>query len=517
MARYKPYDLKQDKLIPLSFADQVIPGSFEHTLNEIVEHHLDMRVFEQRYRNDQAGRLAYDPKVMLKVVLYAYYKGIISSRKIEEACRRNVVFMALSADTRPHFTTIADFVTQMETEIIALFCDVLLYCDELGLIGREHFAVDGCKLPSNASKQWSGTHEELKERQEKLEKAAGEIVRRHRTRDAEEKDGALSEPEQKKLARYQKKIEKIKAFLATAPKKLGPSGNEQKTNIIDPDSAKMTTSHGVLQGFNGLAVADDRHQIVVHAEARGSGQEAHLLTPIIEAVRENFEAIGSEGDVFDKTQLTADSGYHSAKSVEEVEASGVDAYIADPQYRRRDPAFAGADRYKERHRYEDRLRDGSDERKRFAANDFVYDEKKQTCLCPAGHALYRSGREMVIDGFHVARFKAPKRACRGCALRAQCLRHPERHKAQRQVQFMKGRAATAPERPIDAMRRKFDSAAGRAIYAKRMPTIEPVFGNARNKRMDHFTLRGQRQVDAQWKLYMLVHNIEKIAHYGQAA
>jgi hypothetical protein len=297
---------------------------------------------------------------------------------------------------------------------------------------------------------------------------------------------------------------------------MGPSGNEQKTNITDPDSAKMTTSHGVLQGFNGLAVADDRHQIVVHAEARGSGQEAHLLKPAVEAVRENFAAIGDEQDVFDKTKLTADSGYHSAKSVEDVEASGVDAYIADPQYRKRDPAFADRDRYKERHRKEDRLRAGAAERTRFEAKDFVYDEQHQTCVCPAGHRLYRSGRDMVMEGYQVARFKAAKRSCGPCPLRAQCLRHPERTQ-QRQVAFFKGRSPTAPERPIEAMRRKFDSAAGRAIYGKRMPTIEPVFGNARNKGMDHFTLRGQPKVDAQWKLYMLVHNIEKIAHYGRAA
>ena len=78
MARYKPYDLRQDKLIPLSFADQVIPGSFEHTLNEIVEQHLDMTLFEKRYRNEKKGCTAYDPKVLLKIVLYAYSKGIIS-------------------------------------------------------------------------------------------------------------------------------------------------------------------------------------------------------------------------------------------------------------------------------------------------------------------------------------------------------------------------------------------------------------------------------------------------------
>jgi hypothetical protein len=66
MARYKPYNLKQDKWIPLSYADQMVPGSFEYALNEIVEEHLDLSVFEQRYRNNETGRLAYDPKVLLE-------------------------------------------------------------------------------------------------------------------------------------------------------------------------------------------------------------------------------------------------------------------------------------------------------------------------------------------------------------------------------------------------------------------------------------------------------------------
>jgi transposase len=109
MARYKPYDVNQDKFIPVSYRDQILPGSFEHALNEIVEEHLDLAAFEARYENDETGRLAYDPAVLLKIVLYGYYKGIVSSRKLAEACGRHVTFMALSADSRPHFTTIADF------------------------------------------------------------------------------------------------------------------------------------------------------------------------------------------------------------------------------------------------------------------------------------------------------------------------------------------------------------------------------------------------------------------------
>jgi transposase len=135
MARYKAYDLNQAKMIPISYSDQIVARSFEHALNELVEEHLDLSVFEQRYANDATGRLAYDPKVLLKIVLYGYYKGIISSRALAEACRRNVVFMAISADTRPHFTTLAAFVSELDREIVSLFRDVLLYASELGLIG----------------------------------------------------------------------------------------------------------------------------------------------------------------------------------------------------------------------------------------------------------------------------------------------------------------------------------------------------------------------------------------------
>ncbi len=106
-----------------------------------------------RYQNDDTGAPAYDPAILLKIILYAYSRGITRSRQIARCCEENVIFMALSADTRPHFTTIADFISSADKEIIRLFLEVLMTCDEMGLIGKEMFAVDGCKLPSNASKE----------------------------------------------------------------------------------------------------------------------------------------------------------------------------------------------------------------------------------------------------------------------------------------------------------------------------------------------------------------------------
>lgn len=219
--------------------------------------------------------------------------------------------------------------------------------------------------------------------------------------------------------------------------------------------------------------------------------------------------------MFDTVKLTADSGFHSAKSVEQVQQSGVDAYIADGNYRRRDAAFAGAGSFKERHRKGQRQRSHSEERRRFGPADFTYDEQARTCICPAGKKLYRSGKLIETAGYLNIRFKAPKSACRPCPLRSKCLKHPERT-VQHQVAFFKGRAPRAAQRTIDVMREKFDSPQGRAIYSKRIGTVEPVFGNHQNKGMRRFTLRGKPKVDAQWKLFMLVQNIEKIGNYAAA-
>lgn len=512
MARYQPYDVNQDKFIPVSFRDQILPGSFEYALNEIVEKHIDLTPFEARYANDETGRLAYDPSVLLKVILYGYYKGIVSSRKLAEACERHVQFMALTADTRPHFTTLADFIAQMHQEVAGVFTDVLLYAGELNLIGRDTFAIDGCKLPSNASKQWSGTLKELRHKQKKLKAAAEKIVERHRAQDAAEKLSPVVAQEEKKRVTYERKIARIKGFLKTARKNIGPGGNERKSNITDPDSAKMSTNHGVIQGYNGMAVVDAKHQIIITAEAHGEGQEAHLLAPLIEKTREQCKTAKIAEDVFKNTKLTADAGYSSQASVQYTQDNDVDAYIADRNHRQRDPAFADADRYKERSREDKRRRAGRNH-ERFTSKDFDYDEARRTCRCPAGNNLYRNGNHIDVHGYLGVKFRGAKSVCRPCRLRHRCLTTPETTDT-KQVTIFIGQAESLKEKPIEKMKRKFDTVLGRFTYHQRIAIVEPVFGNLQNKGMRRFTLRGKRKVDAQWKLFTLVHNIEKIAHCG---
>ncbi len=168
MPRFKPQD-HDWKLIPVSFKSQIQAGSFEHAVCHLIDHELDLQPLLQRYKNDATGASAFHPGVLLKIILVAYSKGILSSRKIESCCRENVLFMALSGDNQPHFTTIADFITQMSAYIAPLFAQVLLICDREKLIDRKLFAIDGVKLPSNAAKSKSGTRTDYQKQLDKLE------------------------------------------------------------------------------------------------------------------------------------------------------------------------------------------------------------------------------------------------------------------------------------------------------------------------------------------------------------
>jgi transposase len=512
MARYKDYNYDQLKLLPISFSRQILPGTFEHTLSHIVDHELDLSAFDARFNNDETGAPAYDPAILLKIVLYAYSRGITSSRDIEQSCRENVIFMALSADTQPHFTTIANFISGMREEIEPLFLEVLLICDEMGLIGREMFAIDGCKLPSNASKEWSGTKAELANKVDKMQGAIRYIMRKHREEDEQGQPSEHREKEAQQADTLRKQVKKIKAWLKDNDDKPGKSGGAKKSNLTDNDSAKMKTSHGVLQGYDGVAAVDAKHQVVVHAQAFGEAQEHDLLLPMVAATRENFQAIGRDQDIFERTALATDSGFHTEANVKALFEQHIDAYIADNQFRKRDPRFATANRHRARHLAEQR----KSKRSCYRPADFVYDAVTQTCICPAGKPLYRNGSACWIGGYEAVKFQGPKRHCEPCTQRDRCLRHPDRTPT-RQVVFFKDRTQSVKQSYTAKMKQKIDTPEGRQQYSRRLGIVEPVFGHLTSSiGLKRFSLRGWVKVNIQWKLFCIVHNLTKIHRYGMS-
>ena len=513
MARYKPYDYGQMKLLPVSFEQQILPGTFEYTLNELIDKEVDLTVFEARYHNDETGAPAYDPAILLKIILYAYSRGITQSREIARLCRENVVFMALSADTTPHFTTIAGFIATLEVEIVSVYRDVLLICDEAGLIGREMFAIDGVKLPSNASKQWSGTRADFEKKVEKMERAVKYLVKRHRVSDASEEDEKLTTARAKQIKTLKASVAKVKGFLKDREDRRGSSGKVVKSNITDEDSAKMKTGKGVIQGYAGVAVVDAKHQVIVGAQAFGVGQEHALLVPMLEHTREGFRRIGEAGDVLHRAALLADSGYHSEANLEYLQTHGIDGYIADNLFRKRDPRFASAERHRPTRPDAPWARPKA--RGLFTPKDFELDPEHRFCLCPAGKRLYRNGANVQIRGNVGVKFRSAKRDCSGCALRERCMRNPDTSET-RQVVFFLGRKQDRAPSFTARMRNKIDSDEGRYRYSRRLGIVEPVFANiAAAHRLKRFSLRGRAKVNAQWQLFCLVHNIGKIQRYGK--
>jgi transposase len=302
--------------------------------------------------------LAYDPKVLLKVVLLGYSRGLISSRKIEQACKENIVFMALSCSQYPDHSTIAAFVSSMKEEIMPLFRNILLVCEEMNLLGGTFFVLDGCKLPGNASKRWSGTHNNLKINKQKIEEKVRDMIRQQQDEDKSEapKDN------------LEKQADRIGKWLKENETKTGSKGQEIKGNVTDKDSALMTTSHGSIQGYNSQALVDSKHQVIIHGEVFGTGQDTRLVPPMIDGAKANM----NNEEYFSEKTLAADSGYHSNSNIQKCEEENLDAYIPDKKFRTRDPRFDGKRKVT---------------RIYFSHNDFYHDVEMDKYICPNGRVL----------------------------------------------------------------------------------------------------------------------------------
>lgn len=509
MARFKPVDLSP-RFLAVDLQSQVLPGTFEHALSYLIDHEVDLSGLEARYRNDEAGAPAYAPAVLLKIVLLAYSRGIVSSRAMQRACRQNVLFMALSGDAQPDHSTLAAFVSGLGEEVAHLFARVLVICDRQGLIGRELFAIDGVKLPSNADKARSGTRQELAEEAARMEAAVQRLIERQRSNDAAGLSGEAQEAERaaRSVERLEREAASLRQWLIDHPEdRRGPTGGLRKSNRTDNESAKMATGKGVIQGYTGVATVDAKHQIIVDAQAHGTGSEHELLLPVVDAVRPLLA---------ENTAVVADAGYHSEDNLKGLAERGVDAWIADAGMRQRDERFKDQGKHKAKpDPLHDKSKTAAKPGARFKPADFAFDETDRTCRCPAGKNLYRNGGECTINGYRAMKFQGAKQDCQPCALRERCLRTPEKT-ITRQVCFFLGKRA-AGEDWVERMKARIDSALGRRRIGQRFATVEPVFGNLRgNKRLDRFTLRGQQKVDGQWKLYCLVHNLEKLARHGYA-
>ncbi len=519
MANYIPYNLNQDAMVVINFSDQLQSGTFEYALAYLIDDKIDLSVFDEGVSNDGGGRRAYDPAILLKIILFAYSKGITSSREIEWSCRTNIIFKALSCDSNPHFTTIASFVSGHSDAIEDLFSQIVLICDQEGLLGHELLAIDGCKLPSNAAKEWSGTFNELEQKRDKIKRLIEHHIKVDKAnKKSQSHDEQRQQRTQQTIDTLNHSFDKIDRFLKTQAPRMGQGKRvkEVKSNITDNESAKMGTSKGTLQGYNGIATVDKKHQIIVDAQTFGEGQEHHTLKPVLEDTKTRYKKLGLSDDLYqDNIVVTADTGFANETNMQYLKEQGINAYIPDNQFRSRDPKFIGQKAKYGKRKAKPKSRQ---QKEVIPSTDFSFDPIKKTCVCPAGQLLSPRGERPTDNNQTKIYFEGRLSQCKSCDRKHECMRNPSsadhRKGNGRQVSFiLKGKPTYT-----DWMKVRVDSEKGKQIYSHRMSVVEPVFGNiTANKKLNRFSLRSKRKVTDQWRLFCLVHNIEKLQNYGRMA
>jgi len=315
-----------------------------------------------------------------------------------------------------------------------------------------------------------------------------------------------------------KSYNKIDQFLKTTSLKRRKARKKEKvkSNITDNESAKMKTSKGTIQGFTGVGAVDKKRQIITDAQAFGAGQEHHTLQPVLETLKDRYQRLGFSDAIFeDDIIVTADTGFANEANMKYLYDNNINAVIPDNQFRSRDPKFSSQkEKYGKRHQKNKKFKTKGV----IPASEFTFDLKTKTCICPAGNTMcFRREMNNKSDNQKLF-FEGKLTDCRHCKLKHRCMRNPESADTRtghgRQVSFIIGKKRTTQY--TDWMKPRVDSDEGKLIYSHRMSVVEPVFGNIGfNKKLNRFSLRTKKKVQCQWKLYCIVHNIEKLANYGQ--
>jgi hypothetical protein len=296
-----------------------------------------------------------------------------------------------------------------------------------------------------------------------------------------------------------KKAARIREWLHENGAKIGDKGQEVQSNITDSDSAKMITMHGTIQGYNGQILVDGKHQIIVHGDAFGKGQDSRHLGPMLDGAKETMERIGHAEEYFRGKRLTADADYHSMRSLAKCIDEGVDAYIPDKLYRRRDPRLKPKRLPLQREN-------------KYRLEEFRYNQALDQYVCPGSKIITLKAKKMLNAGNLYRLYAADQQDCDCCQVRHRCLTDGKGRRRHLSVPI-----GTDGINLSKQMAAKIDSEQGRRLYPERMKIVEPIFANIRiHKGLDRFTLRGKAKVTIQWLLYCMVHNIEKILHYSAA-
>ena len=456
---FRPYEPDQSLLLPPDMCDWLPEDHLVYFIRDVVDQ-LDLGPILADYEAAKGGHPPYDPRMMVRLLVYAYCVGVTSSRRIERATYESVPFRVIAAGQHPDHDTIAEFRRRHLGRLSGLFVQVLELCREAGLVKLGHVALDGTKVRANASKHKAMSYGRMKKKRAELEAEVKELMAEAETTDAAEDNrygkGKRGDELPEELRFRETRLAKIREAMAAleaeakaeadakraeiAEKEEERREKEERTgkgtpgrkpeapsnkpedrkqrNFTDPDSRIMKdgATKSFEQCYNAQAAVDAGSQVIVAADVTQDANDKKQVEPVVDQVKSNTGGAAPE-------KLSADSGYFSEANVKHLEDEGIDAYVA-----------TGRTKHGER----------------------------------------------------------PPPAPRGPI----------------------PKTATAKQR----MARKLRTKKGRETYSKRKSSVEPVFGQIKDARgFRRFLLRGLEAVRAEWRLICLTHNLLKLFRSGVLA
>ena len=351
----KTINREQIYLMPPSLQEWLPEKDMAWFIIDVVEQ-MDLGAYYRKYRADGRGQEAYDPAMMLALLIYAYSNGIQSSRAIERLCERDIGFKVIAGDEKPDHTTISRFRQDNGKAIEDLFTKALKLCAKAGLVKIGLVALDGTKIKADAALDSNRSFDHIENEvrrmlaeadskdaeEDKLygkDKRGDELPeelqnRRSRLTRLKECKARLEQEEAEKAARQKEKIEERQRQEAeTGQKKRGRKPKEPdavakadaKANVTDPDSRIMKTRTGYVQGYNGQAVVTE-DQIIIAAELTTEENDVKQLIPMIDKAEKNAAELGLNDKGIGV--VLADAGYCSDANMEDMRPGGPECIIA---------------------------------------------------------------------------------------------------------------------------------------------------------------------------------------------
>lgn len=452
---YRPYNPCQEYLLPPSMSDWLEEGHLAYFVSGTIDA-MDLREIEEVYEKEERGYPPYHPRMLTKVLVYAYCTGVFSSRKIARKLEDDVAFRVLGAQNRPDFRTISDFRKRHLKALSGTFTKVLLLCKRAGMVRLGHVALDGTKQKANASKHKAMSYGQMKDESARLESEIAELLGlADQTDEAEDskfgrdirgdelpkelafREGRLARIKQAMAELESEAKEAAEAAQAANKEESGdsptvkkdrpqrrvqwrkkPSGvpdDKAQKNFTDGESKIMVSGDkSFIQAYNAQAAVDSEYQVVVAAMVTNRAADAVHVQAMVEKIEHNAGQLPDE--------MSLDAGYYSESNVQYLEDKKIDAYMPPRRIKRSE---------------------------------------------------YRDAKPDVV---------------------------------------------TAESSIGDRMKAKVLSEQGRKKYGLRKTTVEPVFGQIKScMGFRQFSMRGQEACDAEWSFVCAAHNLLKLFRHGGAA